>query len=346
MEEKQWSKLSKFFQGVRYEHLLAGIGGGVASTVILHPLDLIKIRFAVDDGKQSSRPSYYKNLPKRTYYNTFFLGLRKAFVKIIRTDGVKGLYNGISPNVTGAGAAWGFYFLFYNAIKTEMQDGNANKQLSAGSHMASGAVAGVLTLTMTNPIWVVKTRLCLQHGDSHKTATKADSKTYRGMLDALVKIGRHEGMRGLYRGYVPGLFGVSHGAAQFMAYEELKNMYHNFYHQPITTKMGNSEYLAFAALSKFFAALLTYPYQVVRARLQDQELKYSGTLNCVKQTYGGEGVLGFYKGLAPNLLRVVPATMITFVVYENLRDYLITRTKESDSVTLEPAQVGAAEIKR
>lgn len=31
---------------VKYEHLIAGITGGVTSTLILHPLDLIKIRFA------------------------------------------------------------------------------------------------------------------------------------------------------------------------------------------------------------------------------------------------------------------------------------------------------------
>lgn len=38
--------LSSVFNHVKYEHLLAGISGGVASTLILHPLDLIKIRFA------------------------------------------------------------------------------------------------------------------------------------------------------------------------------------------------------------------------------------------------------------------------------------------------------------
>lgn len=31
---------------VKIEHLIAGISGGVTSTLILHPLDLIKIRFA------------------------------------------------------------------------------------------------------------------------------------------------------------------------------------------------------------------------------------------------------------------------------------------------------------
>lgn len=34
------------FKHLKYEHLIAGITGGVASTLLLHPLDLIKIRFA------------------------------------------------------------------------------------------------------------------------------------------------------------------------------------------------------------------------------------------------------------------------------------------------------------
>lgn len=41
---------------------------------------------------------------------------------------------------------------------------------------------------------------------------------------------------------------------------------------------------------------------------------------------------GFYKGLSPNLLRVVPATMITFVVYENVSFYLLKRTEEREKV--------------
>lgn len=39
------SKLT-IFKHVKYEHLIAGITGGVTSTLLLHPLDLIKIRFA------------------------------------------------------------------------------------------------------------------------------------------------------------------------------------------------------------------------------------------------------------------------------------------------------------
>ena len=35
-----------FFSGVKYEHLVAGLSGGVVSTLATHPFDLIKLRFA------------------------------------------------------------------------------------------------------------------------------------------------------------------------------------------------------------------------------------------------------------------------------------------------------------
>lgn len=67
---------------------------------------------------------------------------------------------------------------------------------------------------------------------------------------------------------------------------------------------------------------------MVRARLQDQAQRYSGSLHCLRRTWSLEGPRGFYKGLTPNLLRVVPATMITFVVYENISHMLLNRTEE------------------
>jgi hypothetical protein len=54
---------------------------------------------------------------------------------------------------------WWINFVFsYNTIKTDMQKGNSQTQLSPGSHMLAASEAGILTLAMTNPIWVVKTR--------------------------------------------------------------------------------------------------------------------------------------------------------------------------------------------
>ncbi|KAL5287616.1 SLC25A32 family protein [Megaselia abdita] len=290
----------KLFSHVKYEHLVAGVSGGVTSTLLLHPLDLIKIRFAVNDGRTTTVPQYR--------------GLGSAFSTIFKQEGLKGLYKGVTPNVWGSGSAWGFYFMFYNTIKTWIQGGNAATPLGPAMHMIAAAEAGVLTLVMTNPIWVVKTRLCLQYDAS----TTEKSGQYRGMIHALGDIYKQEGIRGLYRGFIPGMLGVSHGALQFMTYEEMKNRYNEYRHLPIDTKLATSEYLAFAAVSKLIAAAATYPYQVIRARLQDQNHSYKGTWDCIKVTWRYERMPGFYKGLAPYLVHVTPNICLVMLIWEKL----------------------------
>lgn len=287
------------FKHVRYEHLVAGITGGVTSTLLLHPLDLLKIRFAVCDGRHA--------VPQ---YNS----LTKAVSQICKEEGIRGLYKGVTPNVWGSGSAWGLYFLFYNSIKTWIQGDNTKKPLGPTLHMTAAAEAGILTLILTNPVWVVKTRLCLQYAEEQHSFEK--SNRYNGMLDALKKIYNAEGIRGLYRGFVPGMLGVTHGALQFMTYEEMKTYYNRYRELPIDTKLSTSEYITCAAISKFIAALATYPYQVIRARMQDHHLHYEGTWDCVTKTWRYEGCRGFYKGLSPYLLHVLPNICLVLVIYE------------------------------
>lgn len=38
----------------------------------------------------------------------------------------------------------------------------------------------------------------------------------------------------------------------------------------------------------------------------------------IAHTWAHEGITGFYRGLATNLVRVLPGTCVTFVVYENI----------------------------
>lgn len=74
---------------------------------------------------------------------------------------------------------------------------------------------------------------------------------------------------------VPALFGVSHGAIQFMAYEEMKKCRNDMRKRQglsaadeMDAKLSNTEYLTMAASSKVMATVTTYPYQVLRSRLQ------------------------------------------------------------------------------
>lgn len=152
---------------------------------------------------------------------------------------------------------------------------------------------------------------------------------YPSMTYGIRQIYQSEGVKGFYRGMIPALFGVGHGALQFMAYEQLKRYRSRMVSDGSTAtnagagKLGNTDYLALSGLSKMFAGSITYPYQVLRARLQtyDAAGTYRGLGDVITQIWKREGLAGFYKGLGPNLFRVLPSTWVTFLVYENMREY-------------------------
>jgi len=301
------SKAKNWSDNINVDHLAAGLSGGVASTLCLHPFDLIKIRFQVSDGSVVEHRQRYT-------------GVVNAFRSIYVKDGIAGLYQGVSPNIAGAASSWGLYFFAFDFFKSTIRDWRRKDVLGAGDHLSAGACAGIFTLSLTNPIWVVKTRMCLQPSNTAMTDLPISSQRYNGVLDGLVKLFKEEGIRGYYRGFLPGIFGVSHGALQFMAYEELKKTYSNYNGIPLGNKLDALSYIAMSALSKVFAVVTTYPYQVVRSRLQDAQLshKYTGALDVVWKVWKYEGVRGYYKGMGVSLLRVTPQCCITFLVYENM----------------------------
>jgi solute carrier family 25 folate transporter 32 len=139
-------------------------------------------------------------------------------------------------------------------------------------------------------------------------------------------IWRTEGVRGFWRGLLPSLFGISHGAVQFAVYERLKEWRRggDLRSGEGMRELGNVDYLLTSAASKVFAGTVTYPYQVVRVRLQGYEAErtYRGAWDAVVQTWTREGGRGFYKGLGPSIVRVLPSTCVTFLVYENTKWYL------------------------
>ncbi len=145
-------------------------------------------------------------------------------------------------------------------------------------------------------------------------------RAYSSVLDGGRHIFRTEGFRGFYHGLVPSLFGVSHGAMQFMVYEKLKLSKRRKVQRDLTSW----DFLIISGLAKVVAGSITYPYQVVRARLQmhDSGKMYHGAKDVIIKILRQEGMKGFYKGLTPNMLRVLPSTWVTFLAYEKTRLFL------------------------
>ncbi|ORY91498.1 mitochondrial carrier domain-containing protein [Leucosporidium creatinivorum] len=311
-----------FFPSYSLDQAFAGITAGIISTLCMQPLDLLKVKLQVRTTAVEGRG-----------LTAIWSSLREI---VLHEGGVKGLYRGITPNLVGNASSWGLYFLWYTMLKTRAQELNGvaeGGKLSAGQHLLASAESGVITAVMTNPLWVVKTRMF--------TTSATQTHAYRGVLDGLNQIARQEGIRGLSKGMVLALFGVSNGAIQFMTYEELKR-----WRQEVKRKrlgvgateeevkaLTNTEYILMSGSAKLIAIGITYPYQVIRSRIQYQPTDsppYTSIPNCITRTYASEGLRGFYKGLATNAVRILPGTCVTFVVYEQVSRWLSRKAGEKE----------------
>ncbi|KAI0914015.1 mitochondrial folate carrier protein [Ustulina deusta] len=298
---------------------IAGLTAGSVATLAVHPLDIVKTRMQIHRSNASASQT---------------LTTISVLRRLTRTPHpVAALYRGLTPNLLGNASSWASFFFFKAraegailAIKGRSRGGDVAALTPQDYFVASG-VAGVFTQVLTNPIWVLKTRML--------SSDRGAAGAYPSMWAGAAQLLRSEGWRGFYRGLGISLFGVSHGAVQFAVYDPLKQMYMKR-RQKLAggtsrsdnrgkQRMTNEATLVISSVSKLVAGTVTYPYQVIRSRLQnyDAEERFGrGIRGVVRRTWSEEGWRGFYRGIVPGVVRVLPATWVTFLVYENTKFYL------------------------
>jgi len=177
-------------------------------------------------------------------------------------------------------------------VRTQTKGINANTRLgnTLVVNFWSSIIAGASSTIVTNPIWVIKTRLMSQSSNSGRSKFSAFPKGantptsrptlhapwhYRSTFDAARKMYSHEGLKSFYSGLTPALLGLTHVAVQFPAYEYLRT---KFTGKPMGgSPVDNGEHpahwlgvLGASILSKILASSATYPHEVIRTRLQTQ----------------------------------------------------------------------------
>ena len=305
---------------------VAGLSAGLLSTIIVHPLDILKTRLQMLPGRPTKNP---------------FLGTSlRTLTTIIRTERPLALYRGLTPNLLGNSSSWALYFLWYAQAQDLIRSYRQyppNQSLTTPDYLLASSASGTLTAILTNPLWVVKTRML--------STPASSSGAYPSMLRGLRAIHATEGLRGYFAGLTPALFGVSHGALYFGVYEKLKawrrdvNLRSDTSQQSaglgnVNGRLSNLDTILTSSLAKIVAGTATYPHQLVRTRMQNYGTESSsaatsssstanksklGMISTVRNIWREEGLMAFYKGLGPNLVRVVPSTCVTFLVYENVR---------------------------
>lgn len=152
------------------------------------------------------------------------------------------------------------------------------------------------------------------------------------IIETAKKMYKQGGIRSAYRGLTMGLVGMfPYSAIDLGTFEFLKSSIAarklRMGYSQKDSAPGSFATGCIGALSGSFGASIVYPINLLRTRLQAQGTvlhppTYDGIWDVAQKTVKNEGVRGLFKGITPNLLKVVPAVSITYVVYEKSKQFL------------------------
>ncbi|WOK93947.1 calcium-binding mitochondrial carrier protein SCaMC-1 [Canna indica] len=287
--------ISKHVNASRY--LIAGGVAGAASRTATAPLDRLKVVLQVQTTEAYVMP---------------------AIKKIWRDSGFLGFFRGNGLNVMKVAPESAIRFYTFELLKDYIvkAKGEEKSNIGASERLIAGGLAGAVAQTAIYPLDLVKTRL----------QTYACEGGRAPNLASLTRdIWVHEGPRAFYRGVVPSILGIiPYAGIDLTAYETLKDMSRTYILK--NSEPGPLVQLGCGTISGALGATCVYPLQVIRTRMQAQPTNsstaYNGMSDVFWKTLRKEGFRGFYKGLFPNLLKVVPSASITYLVYESMKKSL------------------------
>ncbi|KAJ1726770.1 hypothetical protein LPJ61_004973 [Coemansia biformis] len=291
-------------------HALAGAGGGIISMAVTYPLITVGTRLQVQ--RNSNDAAAYS-------------GNMDALRKILEQEGVAGLFSGLESALFGAAVTNGVYYYFFEAVKALFEKASKRSSMNTVESMVSGAVAGAMTCIITNPIWVVNTRLTVKQKRQKAIADAGDgavAEEGQTTLQAFAEIIREDGVLSLWQGLIPALILVINPIIQYTAFEQLKNRVERF------RKLGSLDFFVLGAISKLCATSITYPYILVKSRMQLKQSKneserYASLADGLRKVIAQEGIAGLYKGIESKLLQSVLTASFLFMSKEALFSYAV-----------------------
>ncbi|XVE88903.1 hypothetical protein DITRI_Ditri19aG0106300 [Diplodiscus trichospermus] len=161
---------------------LGGVGTGALQSVILSPVELVKIRLQLQSTSHATPQSA-----------TAYRGPISVAKSILKTEGLRGLYRGFTITALRDAPCHGFYFWTYEYMREQLHPGcRKSGQESLRTMLIAGGLAGVASWVCCYPLDVVKTRLQAQSPSS--------PQKYNGIIDCLHKSVKQEGYGVLWRG--------------------------------------------------------------------------------------------------------------------------------------------------
>ncbi|XP_004342772.1 thiamine pyrophosphate carrier 1 protein [Capsaspora owczarzaki ATCC 30864] len=296
------------------ESAISGAVAGAVARCAIAPLDVLKIRFQLQLEPAAGKAKY--------------TGILQALRLIVREEGISALWKG---NLTAEllymayGASQFAFFHSYKSMILTLQYGHMpvgerGTELDPVSSFVGGALAGMLATVVSFPFDTMRTRL----------ASQGEPRVYRSLFHAAQMIALNDGLRGFYKGLVPGVIQIfPYMGLQFCFYESSKRTFRWILNpeHPQHVNLSQLQVTACGAVAGALSKFTVLPLDIVKKRLQVQGFEeprfrfgrqqtYLGMRNAMQIMLAQEGVRGFFKGGLPSVLKSMPSTAITFAVYE------------------------------
>ncbi|KAL1869220.1 hypothetical protein Plec18167_007886 [Paecilomyces lecythidis] len=226
--------------------MLAGGIGGTTGDMLMHTLDTVKTR---QQGDPNFPPKY--------------ASMSSSFRTILREEGVRGLYSGVTPAFFGSFPGTLIFFGVYEFSKRHMLDAGINPSVT---YLTGGFLADLAASIIYVPSEVLKTRLQLQ--GRYNNPYFRSGYNYRSTRDALRTIVRQEGFSALFYGYKATIFrDLPFSALQFAFYEQERKLAQDW---SGTKDLNLGLEILTATTAGGMAGVITCPMDVVKTRIQTQ----------------------------------------------------------------------------
>ncbi|KKY19033.1 putative calcium dependent mitochondrial carrier protein [Diplodia seriata] len=310
-------------------YFAAGGVAGIVSRTTTAPLDRLKVYLIAQTSTAETAVQAAKSGAPVVAAKQGAKSLLVASKELWAAGGMRSLYAGNGLNVVKVMPESAVKFGAFEASKRMFAkiEGHGNpRDIHTWSKFMAGGFGGMVSQAVVYPLDTLKFRMQCDTVSGGLHGNKLIIATAK-------KMWMKDGLRSFYRGLPMGLFGIfPYAAIDLGTFEYLKravtvyNAEKRGCHEE-QAEPGSFMTAFIGGFSGAFGASLVYPLNLLRTRLQSQGTvlhprTYTGIMDVTRQTIKGEGVRGLFKGLTPNLLKVVPAVSITYVVYEKSKQAL------------------------
>lgn len=244
-------------------------------------------------------------------------------IKILKEEGIGGLYRGSLSSVICSMVQNGSHFTFVKIFEMLLSDklsslfsNNNSNSKSIYSVIILNFLAAIITATITNPIEVIHTRMAT-------LSKKPINLKGLSNISIIKKIFNKEGFAGFFKGIGPSLILTLYPVIQFTVYDYLKGIFEkkNLYVSGIS-ELSSSQIILVSLLSKCITTIINYPLITIKSLSQYNKDSKKSVYDIIKQLIKDAGISGFYSGISNKLISSQISNMILMVIYEKIQAFV------------------------